>query len=532
MPGPSSFIRQAVAAVLSADGGVLAIQTPAPAPDGFLESLKTAVEAANDYCSLVSLDISDRKEPPIQVLTETLTNLNETAGTIEGLLGEEELTDAIFFIHGVTAAQWQQWGLFGRAFEAERARAKAVSAPRIIFVLTARIPYSFINVFKTQAMMMMGASTRVDTELYVTTLMGGKPKTLAEQIAHATIVDIAAWDARLASYLAQEDIDVQLDPVPLLLNLAEEMPSDEATWANGTVDLWDGRQYAHSVITALDDRTRLNRRVWLAQSRILYGLFDEVLARTTKQYEDAFLRCFPITKQALGNRAPKIINQISQLELQDLHYHLRNDAPNELVAFLSILAKVRTQVAHMEACQVPVIKKVSEFWEYIDTYLPDTRHGWDWPSCGQTLTMMVGPSGAGKSTYAKQNFPVDTIISSDQIRQDLYGTLENTTAHDILFRHIRKQAITALRSGRSVLIDATHLTQWERMMAVRIVPPHVPITYIVINRPMKEKELSQGWRESRPGLLQKHETTFQRELPNILGGDGQKNVTVENRIKV
>jgi predicted kinase len=226
-----------------------------------------------------------------------------------------------------------------------------------------------------------------------------------------------------------------------------------------------------------------------------------------------------------------VISLISQLELQDLHYRVKVCAPNELVTFLAGLAKIRKMVAHMEVCPVALIKSASGFWDYIDTYLPDTLHGWDWPSCGQTLTMMVGPSGAGKSFYARQNFPADAIISSDQIRQEWYGTLENTTAHDILFRHILQQAITALRRGRSVLIDATHLIQRERMMTVGIVPPHVPITYIVIDRPMKEKELSQGWRESRPGLLQKHEATFQRELPAILAGDCLKNVTVENRIK-
>lgn len=533
MPGPADFIRRAVDTTLGSDGGVFVIQTPAKVPGGFLEILRSAVESRSDYYRLVTIDVNGRTEPPIRLMTETLTSLNETAGTIDDLLAEDELTDTVFFIHGMTPAQWQQWGLFARAFETERTRTKAISAPRILFTITARIPYSSINVFKTEAMMLLGASSRIDTELFVTMLLGKKPKTLAKRIAHATIVDIAAWNADLASFLASESVDTQLNPLPALLALGAGLPGDAATWANGAVDLWDGRQYAHSVITALDDETSLKRRIWLAQSRIFYNLFDEVLARATTHYEALYQKCFPITKKALGKRPPKIITEIGHLELQDLHWPLRKfpEVPLELVQFLETLAEIRTNVAHTEASPPELIQKVSKFWEYIDTYLPDTLHGWDWPACGQTLTIMVGPACAGKSTYVAENYAADAVISSDQIRQQWYGTLENTTSHETLFRHIRKQAILMLRRGRSVVIDATHLEQWERMITSKIVPPQMPVTYVVINRPMDEKLVSQGWRESRPGLLQKHEATFQRELKNILAGDGLGNVTVRNYIR-
>lgn len=88
------------------------------------------------------------------------------------------------------------------------------------------------------------------------------------------------------------------------------------------------------------------------------------------------------------------------------------------------------------------------------------------------LSMLVGPPASGKSTlteeYERKGY---MILSSDRIRASLIGTQDELPKDSDelnklnikVFEQIRKEAILALRSGISVVIDATNLSRKKRM---------------------------------------------------------------------
>jgi len=76
------------------------------------------------------------------------------------------------------------------------------------------------------------------------------------------------------------------------------------------------------------------------------------------------------------------------------------------------------------------------------------------------ITVLVGLSGSGKSYYAeklaKENNAL--IISSDDIRKEVYGDAAVQKDHAKIFEIVHERALEYLRDGVSVIIDATNLS--------------------------------------------------------------------------
>lgn len=80
------------------------------------------------------------------------------------------------------------------------------------------------------------------------------------------------------------------------------------------------------------------------------------------------------------------------------------------------------------------------------------------------LIIMVGLPGSGKSTYTAKYEIQDrtTIVSTDEIRRELYGNPEiQGTAQDVFNEAYRRIEI-ALRAGDTVVFDATNLKARNR----------------------------------------------------------------------
>lgn len=74
--------------------------------------------------------------------------------------------------------------------------------------------------------------------------------------------------------------------------------------------------------------------------------------------------------------------------------------------------------------------------------------------------MLVGPAGAGKSTYTKHLLEYDnhlSVVSSDSIREELYGDERIQTDPTRVFAECRKRCIEELKRGNDVILDATNL---------------------------------------------------------------------------
>lgn len=137
-----------------------------------------------------------------------------------------------------------------------------------------------------------------------------------------------------------------------------------------------------------------------------------------------------------------------------------------------------------------------------------------------SLVLMVGPSGSGKSTVATSNFEDYEIVSSDNLRHELTGDFQRQDINPLVFSELYDRVRTKLSIGERVVVDATHLRKADRSSVTNIgVSLGVPVFYIVVNRPIDEKLKTAGWRDSVPGLIERHDETFRNNERDILLGD-------------
>ncbi|WP_435019106.1 AAA family ATPase [Tundrisphaera sp. TA3] len=145
------------------------------------------------------------------------------------------------------------------------------------------------------------------------------------------------------------------------------------------------------------------------------------------------------------------------------------------------------------------------------------------------LTLMVGPSGAGKTTFltspAAGTFGIHPshVVSSDQFRADLLGDTHDQSRDDDVFAALHAVVKARITHGIPAVVDATNLKRKDRLACVTLAGGG-DVRYLVIDRPMEEKERDAGWRP--PALLQKHAQTFGSQIKDILAGDKQPNVAV------
>ena len=78
------------------------------------------------------------------------------------------------------------------------------------------------------------------------------------------------------------------------------------------------------------------------------------------------------------------------------------------------------------------------------------------------FNLLVGLPGSGKSSYAtlwKESLPSSAIIlSSDDIRQELWSDASNQSNPHLVFETMMERAISALNNHQDVIYDATNIT--------------------------------------------------------------------------
>ena len=80
------------------------------------------------------------------------------------------------------------------------------------------------------------------------------------------------------------------------------------------------------------------------------------------------------------------------------------------------------------------------------------------------LYYLVGLPASGKSTWAKNKENNNTIlISSDNMRKELYGDVNNQEHNGELFQEINKRVKDLLKQGKNVIYDATNINSKRRI---------------------------------------------------------------------
>lgn len=101
--------------------------------------------------------------------------------------------------------------------------------------------------------------------------------------------------------------------------------------------------------------------------------------------------------------------------------------------------------------------------------------------------MMVGISGSGKTTYAHSlSRGKGCVISSDAIREELYGSEEEQGDPKEVFKIMQERTLEKLESGVDIFYDATNVVRKMRVEFLKKLPKDIFKVCVVICTPIEE----------------------------------------------
>ena len=80
-----------------------------------------------------------------------------------------------------------------------------------------------------------------------------------------------------------------------------------------------------------------------------------------------------------------------------------------------------------------------------------------------TFYMLIGLPASGKSTYIKEHFDDDIVFSSDKIREECFGDVNDQTHNNEVFKKLVKRVKANLRNKKDAVYDATNINYKRRM---------------------------------------------------------------------
>lgn len=84
------------------------------------------------------------------------------------------------------------------------------------------------------------------------------------------------------------------------------------------------------------------------------------------------------------------------------------------------------------------------------------------------LFILVGIPGTGKSTWAKTHHEDDVVVSSDAIREELFGDITNQSNNREVFDTFHTRILSGLERGNNVIADSTALDKFARTRLLKI----------------------------------------------------------------
>jgi len=106
------------------------------------------------------------------------------------------------------------------------------------------------------------------------------------------------------------------------------------------------------------------------------------------------------------------------------------------------------------------------------------------------MILLIGLPGSGKSTWVERyatNRKHTVSISSDKIREELYGDEATQGDNNKIFSLVRERAEEALKDCKDVIIDATNMTIKDRSAYFDIAKTYgAVVTGILFDIPVEE----------------------------------------------
>lgn len=114
------------------------------------------------------------------------------------------------------------------------------------------------------------------------------------------------------------------------------------------------------------------------------------------------------------------------------------------------------------------------------------------------LVVMCGLPGSGKSTFAEKLSSAEghTILSSDQLREEMFGDVNNQNNNGKVFEELHRRARELLEAGEKVIIDATNTNRKRRIHLANTFKQYTKAVYYM-NVPMAVASLQNENRERK-----------------------------------
>lgn len=524
LPGPSGFVG-AVAEAVKRHGAV-AVQAPRYRVPGLPEAIGERLE--NEGFVPVHAVPSSATGPMVNRLASAAGEMRMPLRVVGSLFDKPEFRGAAFLVMDTDPAEWDRWSTFFRSYSAEwRKREGEVLKPALVAMVPPDVPgQSLDRLFPGALFKWSGRVSSFDMRTYIAGRIRRPPgEPLLEKVAVEVAIRLSGYDPRLAEYLIALDPVSAIDPWDELRRQYGDNAGAKPCWGNGLVDTVDGDVYVHTAsLIAAGDRKAFDIRRWRAVSGPVLDFNATVCRHFAEAYAAQVDRRLPW--KVTTPYGEKTVANRYDME----NSHLRNCLADVLedgeARFLKMSAKARNDIAHNNVPDPSLIRDLSSTWKQHSAGGRKETAGWNWPRCGQRLVMMVGPSGGGKSTYARTNYPPDEIVSSDAVRQEMFGSQITAGSQAKVFDAVTERLVAKLSRGEGAVLDATNIRKRDRLKIVDLVPDDMEIEYVVIDRDMDDKRRAGGWRNEREGLLEGHAGMFASELDDILAGDGRPNVRV------
>ncbi|MCP1758705.1 MULTISPECIES: AAA family ATPase [Bradyrhizobium] len=525
--GPSSVLGK-IALAVSRKERVVCISTPTPRMSGLTAAIERRLRTELSLDS-VSIDLTaeDQSQPIAHMLAGFLDVSAVEIGTVAEFAVHPSLVDRVMIVDGLDRTQLRRWSLFLRQLMAEPPE-ETVVGPVLLVLLPTGLDRDDRSTLcgPVPLVSTQGMCDRYDSASYAAAIGARPAQGLTSRVGHAAAIEVAAWSRELLEETVGWDAADQIAPFPLLDRLVARRQYPFPCWENGLVDYWDDEPAAHAVAALQHGHVdHVRRRVWSAQASVLLPFTHRVLRSLISRYQHVLARKVSPAKPYVRkiHDHVKTIDDFWKLEFYDLKEFTKDLlSPNE-ANLLGQAGWIRNKVAHFDLIEPEVVSRFSDYYEAtigdVDFDIP----GWNWPRCGQSMTLTVGPSGAGKSTWSAAQ-GVD-VVSSDEIRKERSPDGEVRGAQSEIFHEVRMRSAKTLGDGRSVIVDAMHIEADDRLRQLAIAPADVQKRYALIDRPLADKQRDGGWRGQK-GLVDKYHRLFADQADAALAADGRDDVEV------
>lgn len=355
LPGPAAFVDAAVEDLRQGCSVVFCL--PDCHPSGLHQAFRSALATADGWM-WDRIDCSNRPDRPIDILFERYApnSLPKAARTVWALDQQSSIWGLLLWLDDLTEATWPQWRQFlvdyaVVARQRSRFERCAFCVP-LTGVMALSPPTDDVSISVRR---WSGSVDSLDMTMYTSRLLrGDRLSPVQRRLAISLITGTALWDPSTSERLANEPLDVLMDPRPVLVDIAHERgwesgANPTAGWHRGMSDCFEGRVQPHSAMLAIADGTNeLNSRIWKAEVSVVLPHLEEqrreVLSRYGRMFRLPFVTRFgEVITDPFDLELPHIASQLGRLAGR-VDFRTRRAAER--------MAAVRNKLAHLDPLEL------------------------------------------------------------------------------------------------------------------------------------------------------------------------------------